>query len=141
MFPKKNCLQEHSLKFKSWFRSDTSWSWAPSRPWICQSCDRKGFNILRPVIRIEYWFKVFPLIFVTHGVKCYLCVINQKTINFKRPMILTKYNPWGVQASDYYNSEEMAAFKKPNSKTKKKKIRKKMLKVGGIFDNFHKLIS
>jgi high-affinity Fe2+/Pb2+ permease len=30
-------------------------------------------------------------------------------------------------ASDYYNDEELAAFKKP--KTKKKKIRKKMLKV------------
>ncbi len=30
-------------------------------------------------------------------------------------------------ASDYYNDEEMSAFKKP--KAKKKKIRKKMLKV------------
>jgi len=36
------------------------------------------------------------------------------------------------QASDYYNSEEMAAFKKPNSKTKKKKIRKKMLKADDL---------
>ena len=30
-------------------------------------------------------------------------------------------------ASDYYSNEEMASFKKP--KSKKKKIRKKMLKV------------
>ena len=32
-------------------------------------------------------------------------------------------------ASDYYSTEEMAAFKKPKEKAKKKKIRKKMLKV------------
>ena len=34
-------------------------------------------------------------------------------------------------ASDYFNDDEMAAFKKPSDKKKKKKIRKKMLKVRG----------
>ena len=41
-------------------------------------------------------------------------------------------------ASDYFNDEEMAAFKKPSKKGKKKKIRKKLLKV--CFSYFLKFI-